>query len=369
MEVIVFTDRLSKALSSVIKITTSKNQMPILGNVLISTIDNGLSLTTTNLETSITTKVKAVVKQEGKTTVPAKQIYELVSLIKEEKVNIKVKDKKLIIDSVKNISSLTTSPAEEFPQTIIKNGEPTIIIKNNIFKHTLKQTSISVANDESRPILNGLRIKSDNEKIEFVSTDGYRLSLKYVKNEKKETIKPYIIPIKTLYEVVRVGGEEKAEEVKINILDKQNQAIFTFQDTEITTRLIEGEFPNFQKIIPDSFTTKAVIDKEEMLNSVKTSAVFARESAGIIRVKIEGKTITFSANAPSVGENSSTFNIDKEGDDVEVAFNYKFLVDFLSSVDEERIIFETNGSLNPGVFKLEKDKNYLHIIMPVRVQN
>lgn len=369
MQVIVFTDRLNRALSLVSRIVSSKGQLPILGNVLLSAEKGILSLSTTNLETAITTKVSAVVENEGKITVPVKQLTELTSLIKEEKISLLIKNNNLIIEGKKVKNSLNTTPASEFPPVLIKEGQPNIVIKEKEFIKSVEQISIATSQDESRPLLGGAKINKKGERIEIAATDGYRLSIKEVKAEKQEIEKDLIIPIRTLLEVVRIVSEQKAKEVNILILREQNQAVFIFENTEIISRLIDGEFPNFQKIVPNSFTTRIIIDKEELLNSVKMSAVFARESANIVKLSIKNKTLTLSANAPSVGENAANLEIEHEGDDVDVAFNYRFLLEFLNVTSEERVVFETSGALNPGVFKPEKDTSFLHIIMPVRVQS
>lgn len=369
MQVTVFIDRLTRALSLVSRIVSTRNQLPILGNILLSAEEGNLFLTTTNLETAITTKITAVCQKNGKITVPAKQINEIISLIKEEKVELFIDKNNLIIKGKKTKNSLNTAPASEFPPIEKNNDKPTIILKEKEFAKAINQAAIATSQDESRPILGGVRIVKKEKKLEIAATDGYRLTVKEILAEKAEIEKSYIFPIKTLLEVIRISQEEESKEIRIVIRKDQNQAVFLFDQTEVVTRLVDGEFPNFQKIIPSSFTTRTVIDKEELLNAVKISAVFARESANIIKLNIEGKTLTISANAPSVGENSNTLEVETEGENIEVAFNYRFLLDFLMTIDSERIIFETNGALNPGVFKSEKDNNFLHIIMPVRVQN
>lgn len=368
MKVIVFIDRLNKALSLVSRIVSSRSQLPILNNVLISARKGGLFLTTTNLETAITTKITAVVEKEGEITVPVKQIAELVSLTKEEKITMELSGNNLVLKGQRSRNSLNTTPATDFPPIIKKEGEANLIIESEQFKKAINQIAIATSQDESRPILGGAKITKKEKALEIATTDGYRLSIKESQTEKIDIEKAYIFPVRTLLEVIRIAQEQKAEQIKALILGDKNQTVFLFENTEIVTRLIDGEFPNFQKIVPSSFTTQAIIDREELLNSVKIAAIFARESANIIKIKIAGKNLTLSANAPQVGENSAALDVESKGEEVEVAFNFRFLIDFLNVVEEERIIFETNGALSPGVFKAEKDQSFFHIIMPVRVQ-
>lgn len=368
MQVIVFIDRLRKALSLVSRIVSSKSQLPILGNVLLSAEKGNLFLTTTNLETAITTKITAAVEKEGKITVPVKQLNELVSLIKEEKIKLFVDNNNLVLESKKTKNSLNTAPASEFPSIITKQEEANIIIAENEFKKAIEQIAIATSPDESRPILGGALFVKKEKALEVAATDGYRLSVKEIKTSKNQIEKTHIFPIKTLLEVARIAAEQEEKEIKISLPAEKNQATFLLENTEIVTRLIDGEFPNFQKIIPASYTTKTIIDKEDFLNAVKMAAVFARESANIVKIKISNRNLVLSANAPQVGENKDSLDIEQEGEDLEIAFNYRFLLDFLLTVEEERIVLETTGSLNPGVFKPEKDTSLLHIIMPVRVQ-
>lgn len=369
MQLTVFTDRLNKALLLVSRVVSSKSQLPILGNVLLTAEKGSLFLSTTNLETAINTKISAVVEKEGKITVPVKQLVELTSLIKEEKINLILRDNIFFIEGKNIKNSLNTAPAADFPPILLKKGEISLVIKDKEFIKTVQQIAIAASYDESRPLLGGAKFILKKQAVQVAATDGYRLSVKEVAIFEQKFEGELIIPVKTLIEVVKIANEEKSKEIKIMILKEQNQAVFVFENTEIVSRLINGDFPNFQKIIPNSFTTKIVVDKSDFLNSVKMSAIFARESANIVKMKIEGKALILSSNAPSVGENVSSLEIEHEGEDIEVAFNYRFLLDFLNAIEEERVIFETNGSLNPGVFKGEKDKTFLHIIMPVRVQS
>lgn len=368
MKAIIFTDRLEKGLSQVVRIVSSKNQLPILGNVFISFEGGNLVLITTNLETAISTKVTAVIEKEGKTTVPAKQLFELISLIKDEKITISVTAGSFIIEGKKSVNKLATASATDFPPITLEAQKPNIIIAEKELTETITQLSIATSQDENRPQLGGIRMGKIDNVIEVAATDGYRLSVKRIKTEVSDFEKPFILPVKTLHEVVRIATEEKAKLVEARIIEESNQAIFTLETATIMTRLINSDFPPYQKIIPSKFTNRLVFDKEEMLNSVKIASIFARESANIIKLKSDKNSIIVSANAPSVGENRETIDAQIEGEGVEIAFNYRFLMDMLSVIQTERVVLETTGSLDPGVFKNDSSTDFLHIIMPVRVQ-
>lgn len=366
---VVFIDKLNKALSLVGRIVSLKNQLPVLGNVLISAEKGEISLTTTNLETAITTKVPAVVEKEGKITVPVKQLIEIISLLKEEQVKISQEGNNLKIESKKSKNLLTTTPAEEFPPIHTKEGKENLRFDYKEFKKAIEQITIATSQDENRPVLGGVKLGKKDNIIEMATTDGYRLSVKEIKAEENSLEKSYIFPVRTLNEVARIATEQKAGVIKLLVLEDKKQAVFFFENTQVTSRLIEGEFPNFQKIVPASFVSRVVVDREEFLNAIKLTGIYARESANIVKIKIKEKSLTLSANAPQVGENEISLDIEREGEQIEVAFNYRFLLDLLSVIEDERIVFETAGPLNPGTFKIEKDPSFIHIIMPVRTQN
>ena len=161
----------------------------------------------------------------------------------------------------------------------------------------------------------------------------------------------------------------KAEEIGFSVIENKNQAVFTMSNTTVFTRIIDGEFPNIEKIIPSSFKTKVTVDCHEFTQAVKTASLFARGAANIIKIKIEKNGLRLSANTPQVGQNEDFVEAKVEGEESEIAFNYRFLLDLLANFPEENLVLESSGPLNPGVFKPSKPTpSFLHIIMPVRVQ-
>ncbi len=368
MKADILTENLKIGLSTVSKIVSHKNQLPILGNVLLEFKSAGLTITTTNLEISIKTQIKAVVEKEGKTTVPLKIFYDLISLVKEEKLKLILEKNNLIIVGKKTNHTLTTTAPDEFPQITKKEKTEILNIPQKTLTKILSQIVIATTQDETRPLLGGVLIAKNDSLLEFASTDGYRLSIKTYKTE-SQINEPLVVPVKTLIEVERIAKEQKASTVTINLYQENKLIEFIFQDTEIVSRLIEGDFPKIKKIIPPSFTTRIVANKEDFLDSIKTAAVFARESASIVKLICSESSVTVSANAPQIGESKTSFDVQRNGEDLEVAFNYRFLLDFLNAASSEQVVLETSGPLSPGVFKEEKDTTFLHIIMPVRVQS
>jgi DNA polymerase-3 subunit beta len=236
-------------------------------------------------------------------------------------------------------------------------------------KDAIIRTAFSASNDEGRPILTGIRTRIGNDLLSLAATDGYRLSKEEVSIKEKEVWES-VLPAQSLLEVVRVAQDLAAKEISFSVISDKNQVVFYLPQTQIFTRLIDGEFPNIEKIIPDTFKTKAIINKDDLLSSVKTTSIFARGAANIIKLKINGKGINLSANTPQVGQEEDFVEAKTDGEEMETAFNYRFLLDLLNNFPEKELVFESAGPLSPGVFKPVSDKtNYLHIIMPVRVQS
>ena len=227
--------------------------------------------------------------------------------------------------------------------------------------------AFAAATDEGRPLLTGIRIKKEEGGVVFAATDGYRLSVAKA-NMTLGFDADLVVPGRALLEVVKISSEDKSGKEITIAQTEDGQLVFGMGDIEIHTRLIDGEYPNFEKIIPKSFATRALIDREKLLRAVKSAAVFARDNANIIRFHLENQTLVVSANTPQVGENTIEVEAKIDGEGGDVAFNSRFLLDFLNNFSEDEVLFEMTGSLNPGVFKPVSDEDYLHIIMPVRVQ-
>jgi len=225
----------------------------------------------------------------------------------------------------------------------------------------------AAAADEGRPLLTGVRLKGTESGLVLAATDGYRLSLKKTKMSLGKIVDA-VVPARALGEVVKVGQEEKdAEGVRVAQGDS-GQLSFVVGDTTVHTRLIEGEYPNFEKIIPKTHTTRALLDRESLTRAVKSAAIFARDNANIVRLSLGAQRAAVSANTPQVGENRVELEAKIDGEGGDIAFNSRFLLEFLANFTGDELLFEMTGSLNPGVFKPVKDDSYLHIIMPVRVQ-
>lgn len=374
MKLSVLQENLAKGLAITSRSVASRAQLPVLSNILLSTDKGRLKLSATNLETGINYWLGAKVEKEGTLSIPAKVFSEFVSSLPAEKVELETKENNLFINCGQYQAEFNGLPAAEFPNIPSIKGKSAINFTSDILAEAINQVAFAAAQDEGRPVLTGVYLLVKGKKLILVATDGYRLSLKKIETtkviaESKELKKGLIIPSRTLMELVRTGGGiEKEEKIGLTITEKANQAIFSSTDIEIISRLIEGKYPDYEKIIPAKGKTILTLDVAELTRAVRVAAIFARESANIIRFKINKKGLEITANTSQIGKNRVNLEAEISGSIDKIAFNSRYLLDLLGVINSERISLETSGSLNPGIFTLPGDNSFLHIVMPVRVQ-
>ncbi|HOR01987.1 MAG TPA: DNA polymerase III subunit beta [Candidatus Woesebacteria bacterium] len=373
MKLSLLQENLNLALTNVSRFVSSKNQLPILGNILISTDQGRLKLSATNLELSINYWIGAKIDQEGSITIPSKEITEFISYLPTGKIDLSLKENNLLsVSSAKIESDFTTSPATDFPEFPQINPDTVFEIDLDILSQAISQMAFSAATDDTRPILTGILCSFSQNLLTLVSTDGFRLSFKEIKlvnslNLKTDKPVTFLIPARSLIEVTKLAKTN--QKIKIGLTQDEHQVMFVLDDIELVSRLIEGEFPDYKKLIPESYQTKVFINRDEFFQSVKLASVFARESANVVKMNIKNNSVELTANAPQVGQNRIEIETKTEGENLEVAFNYKFLSDFLNVCKSQEILIKLNENLTPVFFHDQSDPSFTHIIMPVRLQD
>lgn len=367
MKTSILQENLIKALNKTGRIISAKATIPILQNVLINAEPGKLTLSTSNLETTESVSIGAKTEKPGKICVSAKLFTELVSSFPQETIELSVDAGSLKVRCMNFKASLPGVNAEEFPPISKIPAASQSSLEKDKLLGALTKVIFSAATDEGRPLLTGIKFQQKEDELLLAATDGYRLSVKKVGMHVKGALSDAVIPARVLAEVVKIALDEKENNKIIFASIDENQLGIIIGDTEITTRIIGGEYPNFEKIIPSRWTTRALIDKESLLNAVKSAAIFARDNANIVKLVLDKQRLTVSANAPQTGENSIEVEAKIDGEGGEIAFNSRFLIDYLTNSPEEEVLFEMTGSLNSGVFKPVKDDSCLHIIMPVRI--
>jgi DNA polymerase-3 subunit beta len=370
MKLQILQENLEKAVSTTSRFASTRAQLPVLGNILLSTKKSKIYVSSTNLEISASVQVGAKIEEEGEISVPAKVISELVANLPKETVDLTSEKEQLKV-SVSGFSStvlgMNSSDFPKIPNTIDK--EKSIGFSQNELIKALGQVAFATSTDETRPILTGVLFLFGKDSLSLVSTDGFRLSKKYLSLKLGKTAGVnVVIPKGVLSEISRT--EADGGEIFLSVQDKEKQVIFGIGDTVLTSRLLEGEYPDFEKIIPKSSSIKVLLDKEEFTRAVKLASIFARESANIVKIKVLKDSINVSAESSAAGSQDTKVDARVESSEksFEISFNYRFVEEFLHSVSGEEVKMEFSSVSAPGVFTDTSDTSYLHLIMPVKVQ-
>ncbi|MFL5724754.1 MAG: DNA polymerase III subunit beta [Chloroflexota bacterium] len=368
MKLSVMQENLARGLS-VVSRAVSNRSLPVLTNVLLKTEDAGLKLTATNLEIGITYWVPGKIEVDGATSVPARLLTDLVnSLPGGEPIDLELGDgETLHIRSGRFESNIKGISADDFPTVQTAGERPVTRIPQNVLRHALDETAFAAASDEARPILTGVLARFEGDQLTLAAADNYRIAVKTITILDPVEETSVVIPARALHELSRVLTDTD-DPVSVVLAHARNQILFHLEGVDLVSRLIDGQYPNYQSVLPASHSTRAVLDREELLRAVRPAALIAHESANIVKlgVGLDGDPgITVSANA-EVGDHVGRIEAEVDGDGTTIAFNARFLADVLTNVDAEQFALELNGPLSPGVFKPLGDDRYVHVVMPLR---
>jgi len=362
-------ENLARGLSVVSRAVSTRSTLPVLANVLLKTEDAGLKLTATNLEIGITYWVPGKIESDGATTVPARLLTDLVSTLPAgDRVDLELQGgDTLHIKCGRFESNIKGISADDFPTVQTAGERPVTRIPQNVLRHALDETAFAAASDEARPILTGVLARFEGDQLTLAAADNYRIAVKTITILDPVEETSVVIPARALHELSRVLTDTD-DPVSVVLAHARNQILFHLEGVDLVSRLIDGQYPNYQSVLPASHSTRAVLDREELLRAVRPAALIAHESANIVKlgVGLDGDPgITVSANA-EVGDHVGRIEAEVEGDGTTIAFNARFLADVLTNVDAEQFALELNGPLSPGVFKPLGDDRYVHVVMPLR---
>jgi len=342
--------------------STKLSSLPILQGTYVKIENKKMHLYSSDFNSFFHTAFSAETEKEGDFVIEPKKPIEFVSFLSEANIELEVKEKQLFIKAEKSQGKFPLMNVEDFPLPP-KIEEKEQKIKTEFLVKSLPLVLFSASSDETRPALSGINFLT-NEELVIVATDGFRLSL--VKTKKEKQLPSVIVPADFLREINHFIKDEK--EVHFSYSEKEKVIRFKMGESEFYSRLIEGEFPPFDKVIPQEKKTTVKLEREEFLRKVKLISVFARDFSYIIVLEIDKNGVRFMPKTTEGEENTSFQEAEVEGEDQRVAFNYKFLLDLLNAVGGKNIIIEILRSDAPVVFKLENNQDFLHIIMPVRIQ-
>ncbi len=369
MKLSVMQENLARGLSVVSRAVSSRSTLPVLANVLLRTEDAGLKLTATNLEIGITYWVPGKIETDGAITIPARLLTDLVgSLPASERVDLELQGPDLLqLRCGRFETHIKGIDADEFPAIQTAGERPTTRASQGVLRRALEETIFAAASDEARPILTGVLARFEGDRVTFAAADNYRIAVKTIDILDPVEETSVVIPARSLAELNRVLADVD-DAVELVLAQARNQILFRLEGIELVSRLIDGQFPNYQQVLPAGHTTRAVVDRDELLRAIRPAALIASSSANIVKLAIggeEGAGVVVSATA-EVGDYEGVVEAEVEGDGTAIAFNARYLADVLTNVEAEQFALELNGPLSPGVFRPLGDDRYVHVVMPVR---
>lgn len=379
MKIFSLQENLKQGLFVVSHIAGKNINLPILNNVLIKAIDGNIKMLATNLEIGIVTTVRGKVEECGSFTIDSKIISECVNLLPNKKVGIELKDNNLLVDSDNYQVKIKGQSAEEFPLIPEVDKKNCYSAQIDEFKKAVSQVMFAVSLSGSKPEMSGVAFSFDNNNLTLAATDSYRLAEKKIKiksnnnEENNNEERKIIVPAKTLQELIRILSgvqvdlsDEADKEIKFYVSD--NQILFTYGSTELVSRLIEGQYPDYQQIIPVMNKTQAVIDRAELIRATKLASLFSKTDINDINLDFpkEKNQLVISAVSGQTGENVTNLEARVSGEDNGIVVNCRYLLDGLNNIEGEMAKIEIIDNNTPCVIRSEKDADYVYIIMPIK---
>jgi DNA polymerase-3 subunit beta len=362
MKLQVTQENLAKALGTVARVANTRNTLPILANVLLKTDKNRLSIAATNLDIAITHHIGSKIENDGAITVPARLMQDFVSSLPDSVLNLELSDSKLNITTDQYQSTINGVAADDFPVMPAISGGSSWKLPAKEFKKALSQVVFSASNDDARPVLTGVYFHSRGGEVVAVATDSYRLAEN--KLGKTKSAVNFLVPASAAADLLRIIDDSDKE---VTVTHDDQQVLFQVGDVTLVARLIEGNYPDYRKLIPAKFATTAKLQKADFINIAKVSSLFARESAGSITIKVDkaAKEVSINAVASQLGENTAKATAVVTGSG-EVTLNSRYLIEALNAFVGDEIEFCFNGKLEPCILRSSSDPTYLHLIMPLR---
>ncbi|MBI2174964.1 MAG: DNA polymerase III subunit beta [Chloroflexi bacterium] len=369
-------ENLSRGLGVVGRAVAARTTLPITNNVLLATDQSRLKLVATNLEMAISYWIGAKVEEEGEITVPARLLTEFVNSLPNDKIDVSLspKTKTLGLKCARFEARISGIDAKDFPPIPTVDQGVTTKVEAEALRQAISQVAFAAASEESRPVLTGVDARFNGDSLTLAAADGFRLAvykLPLSTPVKQDT--EVIIPARTMAELNRLMADGE-ETVDITINANKSQALFRLKDIELVSQLVQGAFPQYTQLIPQSYHTRAVVDVAEFLRATKTASIFARDGSGIVRLLAAGGAeltpgkLTISARSEEIGDDVGEIDAVVDGEEAKIAFNGKYLIDVLGVLRESQVALEVTNPSSPGVIRPVGVDNYIHVVMPMFVQ-
>ena len=345
---------------------STRSAIQTLSGVLIRAGEGGVELQATDMELGIRISAPAQVEREGEAVVPGRLLLDVVRSLPKDELSLEYRSSQQDVEVVSGTAKfhLRTLPLEDFPKLPEPNGS-TMRVPSRAFVETINRVARSASRDETRPHLTGVLVSASGSELRMVATDSYRLSVKETSLDKPlEGELEANVPARTLQELGRVAGTEDDGEIEIAALE--NQVVFRVGDTILSSRLVEGRFPNYRQLLPETFEHELRLSTAELLEVVRRISLLAQKNAPLRMAFTEG-TLEVSAQTPDVGEASESLPVPFKGEPLEIGFNPEFLRDGLESAESEELILKLISPLRPGLVQSGDDGGFTYLVMPIRL--
>jgi DNA polymerase III subunit beta len=360
------------AMTVVQRATATRVIQPILAHVLIEALDDQtLQFSATDLDIAIECRVPAEVKIPGKITIHAKKLLEIVSKLAKETVTLEADEQKQVaqIKCANTVFDVRTLPAEEYPLIKQLDQENALEIETKAFIHAVQHTVFATANYEANNVLGGVYFKLSQNELEMAATDGSRLARCVepidMHTNLSEPISA-IIPARTLNEFLKLISSHSDETLKIAL--KEGQIAIRSSSFYLLSRLLDGQYPAYEQLIPKEYPNHAFANRKSLIHSLELASVMANDRTNIVKMVFENDNLSLVAQTPDVGDAKDHFNIEYLGEPLQIAFNYKFILDALKVIESDDVKMELNGPLAPTLFKPREENGFLCLVMPVQVK-
>ena len=364
MKLVCTKDNLKKGLFVVSRVVGVGNPLQVLNNILMKTDQGRIKLSSTNLEIGVNTWVGGKIEEEGSLTVPARLINEYINNLPTDKVTLTSKETTLNVESENYHTNIKGLSSDDFPLIPKVADEPFAKIDTMELKDALSETTWASAVNETQPEISGIYMAFEGDKLRVAATDRYRLAERIaVLKEPAQSSKEVIIPSRTINELYKILGATSGE---VEIYFSESQVLFKFDETEIISRLIDGQYPDYRQIIPKEFKTQTTIKKDDLMHALKATALFAPDTNNI-QLEVTESGIKVSASSAAAGENEAVVNAKVSGIPNNAVFNFRYLLDCLNNLSEPNIVLKMINDTSPAMIVPENRNNYLYIVMPIKI--
>lgn len=364
MKLICTKENLKKGLFAVSRVVGVGNPLQVLNNILVKTDQGRIKLSSTNLEIGVNTWVGGKIEEEGALTIPAKLINEYINNLPTDKVVLETKENTLVVESDNYHTNIKGLSSEDFPLIPQVSDEPFAKIDSVELAGAFSETIWATAQNETQPEISGVFLGFEDDKLRVAATDRYRLAerLALLKEPVRQP-KEVIIPYRTVSELYKIMSSARGD---VEIYFSESQVLFKFDETELISRLIDGQYPPYQEIVPKEFKSEAVVSREELIHALKATALFAPDSNNI-QLEVRDGEVVVAASSVSAGENTTKVSAKITGENNSAIFNYRYLLDCLNNLREQEVVVKMISDVSPAMITPQGRNNYLYIVMPIKI--